>query len=189
LPCRVVVGVARRGAVCFHSVSGVRRAVGARSTSSQAGSLRSRVWPAREARRSESLHRGSPSRSSASCRVTNAQVTPETRGRSAGLDPRRVPYNMGTRRHQPKRHVRGGGRCVAAAAKRSTVTVTAARASPGPSPRGKERRWHWPCRTDLTGEAADSTWRIDHDEGCRTTKPCRPVQDPQGRTTSPTDGR
>jgi len=39
----------------------------------------------------------------------------ETRGRSAGLDPRRVPYNMGTRRHRPERRVCGGRRCVAVA--------------------------------------------------------------------------
>jgi hypothetical protein len=68
--------------------------------------------------------RGSPRVSRASCRVTNSQVKPETRGRSSGLDPRRVPYNMGTRRHQPERRVCGSRRRVAVAATRPTVAVT-----------------------------------------------------------------
>jgi hypothetical protein len=60
---------------------------------------------------------GSPRRSRASCRATNAQVTPETRTGRACLDPRRVPHYMGTRRHQPERPI-GGGRCAAATAQR-----------------------------------------------------------------------
>jgi hypothetical protein len=48
----------------------------------------------------------------------------QTRGRSAGLDRRRVPYNMGTRRRQPERRVCGGRRRVAVAATRPAVAVT-----------------------------------------------------------------
>jgi hypothetical protein len=76
------------------------------------------------ARRSESPSRRSPRLSGASRRVTNSQVPPETRGRSAGLDRRRIPHNMGTRRHQPERRGCGGRGCVAAAAERTTVIVT-----------------------------------------------------------------
>jgi hypothetical protein len=65
---------------------------------------------------------------------------------SAGLGRRRVPYNKGTRRHQPKRHVRGHRRCVAVAAKRPSVAVTLTPAatpqpSAAPGPLG-------PARTD-----------------------------------------
>jgi hypothetical protein len=83
--------------------------------------------PLREAPSARHPPRGSPRPSRAPKRVTNSQVTPETWGRSAGLDPRRVPYYMGTRRHQPERHVGGGRRCMAVAATRPTVTVTAPR--------------------------------------------------------------
>jgi hypothetical protein len=50
-------------------------------------------------------------------------VTAEMRGTSAGLDPRRVPYNMGRRRHQPERDVHGDNRWVATATKRLTLVV------------------------------------------------------------------
>ena len=46
------------------------------------------------------------------------------KGSSFRLCPRRVPYNKGTRRHRPKCDVRGGRRCVAAAAARPAVAVT-----------------------------------------------------------------
>ena len=50
--------------------------------------------------------------------------SPLIMGSSFRLCPRRVSYNMGTRRHQPERHVRGGRRCVAAAATRPAVAMT-----------------------------------------------------------------
>ena len=81
-----------------------------------------------------------------------SQVTPETRGRSAGLDPRRVPYNMGTRRHQPERHVCGGRRCVAAAATRPAVAVTRP---------GRARCAVRCCDSPETAREAPSAWTFD----------------------------
>jgi hypothetical protein len=56
--------------------------------------------------------------------ISSVSVLLGDAGRSVGLDPRRVPYNMGTRRDQSERRIRGDRRCVAAAAERTTVVVT-----------------------------------------------------------------
>jgi hypothetical protein len=63
----------------------------------------------------------------ASAGMAKVLVSPQTLDRSAGLDRRRVPYNKGTRRHQPERRVRGGKRCVAATAEGPSVAVTGRR--------------------------------------------------------------
>ena len=63
------------------------------------------------------------------------------------------PYNMGTRRHQPKGCVRRGRRCVATAATRPTVTVTAT--STGLVPTGAagitETELFGPARSGVVG--------------------------------------